>query len=250
MLGVAHHLAGGNLTTPPQATTPLHRSGLRPTRVAAWPIRCPAFRPWGASLASPAPGLLCPLLTSAGRSGRIAPPSVLHQDTPQISRGQLSYRPCIDAGFIKHSPSCGWRTLWSRAHSSRAYHTSYPVRVPRPAPSFHASFRPHLAVTPWRFPCPSAPRTPGQGTFTPKHDSMHGTHAMVRQRVETALRSSPHPPWQRPHHALTNGRSTPISTLAPSITACAIASGTNRRSRRYKSVWKTDWRRHQQAKSP
>ena len=26
------------------------------------------------------------------------------QDTPQISRGQLSYRQCIDAGFIKHSP--------------------------------------------------------------------------------------------------------------------------------------------------
>ena len=26
------------------------------------------------------------------------------QDTPQISRGQLSYRRCIDAGFIKHSP--------------------------------------------------------------------------------------------------------------------------------------------------
>jgi hypothetical protein len=74
-------------------------------------------------------------------------------------------------------PNCGWRTLWSRAHSSQAYHTSYPVRVPRPAPSFHASFRPHLTVTPWRFPCPSAPRIPGQGTFTPKHDSMHGTHA-------------------------------------------------------------------------
>jgi hypothetical protein len=26
------------------------------------------------------------------------------QDTPQISRGKLSYRRCIDAGFIKHSP--------------------------------------------------------------------------------------------------------------------------------------------------
>src|SRR5262245_6818973 len=47
---------------------------------------------------------LCPLLTSAGRSGRIAPPSVLSQDTLQISRGKLSYLLCIDAGFIKHSP--------------------------------------------------------------------------------------------------------------------------------------------------
>ena len=26
-----------------------------------------------------------------------------YQDTPQIARGQLSYRRCIDAGFIKHS---------------------------------------------------------------------------------------------------------------------------------------------------
>ena len=74
-------------------------------------------------------------------------------------------------------PNCGWRALLLRASSPRAYHTSYPVRVPRPAPSFHASFRPHLTVTPLRFPCPSAPRTPGQGTFTPEHDSMHGTHA-------------------------------------------------------------------------
>ena len=84
--------------------------------------------------------------------------------------------------IYKARPTCGWRTSRSRARSSRAYHTSYPVRVPRPAPSFHASFRPHLAVTPWRFPCPSAPRTPGQGTFTPEHDRMHGTHASGERR--------------------------------------------------------------------
>jgi hypothetical protein len=49
--------------------------------------------------------VLCRLLTSAGRSGQIAPPSVLGQDTLQISRGKLSYLPCIDAGFIKHAPT-------------------------------------------------------------------------------------------------------------------------------------------------
>jgi hypothetical protein len=54
-------------------------------------------------------------------------------------------------------PSWGGRTWWWRAHSSRAYHLSYPIRVPRPAPSFHAAFKPHLAVTPGRFPGPSAP---------------------------------------------------------------------------------------------
>jgi hypothetical protein len=70
----------------------------------------PPFRPsapsrcGSASRASPAPGLRCRLLTSAGRSGRIPPPSVLSEDTPQISRGQRSYRPCISARCIKHSP--------------------------------------------------------------------------------------------------------------------------------------------------
>src|SRR6185437_5900196 len=50
--------------------------------------------------------------------------------------------------------------------------------------------------------------------------------------------SSSHTPiWQ--HHVLNKGRSTPMNTLAPSIRACPTASGTNRRSRRYKSVWKT-----------
>jgi hypothetical protein len=100
----AQHLAGCHLAAPPQATPPVHRSGLRLIRVAAWPIRCPAFRPWGASRASPAAGLRCPLLTSARWSGGIAPPSVLHEDTTQISRGQLSYLLCIDAGFIKYAP--------------------------------------------------------------------------------------------------------------------------------------------------
>jgi hypothetical protein len=32
------------------------------------------------------------------------PPSVLHQDTPQSSRGQLADRQGIDAGCIKYTP--------------------------------------------------------------------------------------------------------------------------------------------------
>src|SRR4249919_3956937 len=79
-------------------------------------------------------------------------------------------------------PNCGWRALLWRASSPRLYHTSSPVRVPRPARAFHAAFGPHLAVTPLRFPGPSAPRTPGRGTFTPKPDSMHGTHARHKAR--------------------------------------------------------------------
>jgi hypothetical protein len=69
--------------------------------------------------------------------------------------------------------------VWWRAHASRTSHTSDPVRVPRPAPSFHASCRAHLTGTPWRVPGPAAPRIPGQGTFTPEHDSRHGTHAQA-----------------------------------------------------------------------
>ena len=96
-------------------------------------------------------------------------------------------------------PSCGWRALLWRASSPRLCHTSYPVCVPRPAPSFHASFRPRLTATPLRFPCPSAPRTPGQETFTPKHDRMHGTHAgaqarAVARRLQRLVRDGTHTP--------------------------------------------------------
>jgi DNA-binding transcriptional ArsR family regulator len=57
------------------------------------------------------------------------------------------------------------------------------------------------------------------------------------QPLRTPGACSPHTLWRRAPHALTNG----ISTVAPSIRACAIANGTNRRSRRYKSVWKTEF---------
>jgi hypothetical protein len=80
---LARPLAGCHLAAPQQATTLFHRSGLQ--RAIA--------------------RLRCRLLTSAGRSRRIAPPSVLCQDTPQISRGKPSYRLCISARCIKHSHS-------------------------------------------------------------------------------------------------------------------------------------------------
>ena len=87
------------------------------------------------------------------------------QGTWEISRGKTQNLPCVDAGFIKHTP-CGWRTSLSRANSSRVYHTSYPVPVRRPACSDWTSSGPHLAVTPLSFSLPSAPLTPGIGTST------------------------------------------------------------------------------------
>ena len=81
-----------------------HRSGLQPTRVAARPLGCPAFRPWGASRALPAARLRCPLLTSADRSERSAPPAgPVDLDNRPISQGKTPSCPCVDAGFIPHT---------------------------------------------------------------------------------------------------------------------------------------------------
>lgn len=71
--------------------------------VAVRPICCPTFRRRGASLALPASGLLCPLLTSPGRSGPVARPPVLADDR-EISQGKTQDVPRVDAGFIKHTP--------------------------------------------------------------------------------------------------------------------------------------------------
>jgi hypothetical protein len=78
--------------TSPDAISPLHYGQLLPSTVQAFSALTAR--------------LLCPRLTAAGRSERIPPPSVLCQDTRQISRGQPSYRLCISARVIKHSP--GW----------------------------------------------------------------------------------------------------------------------------------------------
>jgi len=70
-------------------------------RGAARPICCPAFRPWGASLALPASNLLYPLLTSADRSGRVPPASVRGygqpadlpgEDTERLARRRRIYK--------------------------------------------------------------------------------------------------------------------------------------------------------------
>ncbi len=48
---------------------------------------------------------LCPLLTSARRSVRISPnPVRFYSDIVQTSRGKIHSLPCVNAGFIKHTP--------------------------------------------------------------------------------------------------------------------------------------------------
>ena len=71
--------------------------------VAAPPIRYPAFRRRGASIASPATGLLCPLLTSPGRSEPVTRLPVL-TDNRETSRGTAQSCHRVDARCIKHTP--------------------------------------------------------------------------------------------------------------------------------------------------
>jgi len=71
--------------------------------VAARPICFPVFRLRGASIASPASGLLCPLLTSPGRSEQVARLPVL-SDNREISQGKTRIVLRANAGFIKYVP--------------------------------------------------------------------------------------------------------------------------------------------------
>jgi hypothetical protein len=127
-----------------------------------------------------------PTMPSADSSAAISPdysalsPFPWHATslgTAEASRGKLSYRRCIDAGFIKHSP------LMDGGLRGRM-----PARPDCTTPRIRfVSLAPHLRSTlpsdaPSRErPCASfvlrLPATPGQGTFTPEPDSMHGTHA-------------------------------------------------------------------------
>ena len=100
------------------------------------------------------PPVLCPLLTSAPRSGGLSTSSV----ASATRRRPPGVRP---TAFRTHrriyAPRSWWIwTSWWIGHSSGA-HASYPVRVPRCIRLLHASFRPHLAMTPLRFAIPSPP---------------------------------------------------------------------------------------------
>ncbi len=108
------------------------------------------------------------------------------QGIPQLSQGKSQRLLRIDAGFTKQ-PLRGWRTSWLRTHSSQDCHASYPVRVPRPAPSFHASFRQHLTLLPLRFPCPSPP--PGWTEDFPLQALRHARH--TRRRSPAAAKTCP-----------------------------------------------------------
>ena len=134
------------------------------------------FRP------SASPPVLYRLLTPPMGSAMMTHLSATFRGPREASRGQLSYRQCLDAGCIKHSPLVDGG-LRGRV-PARPDRTTPPIRFVSLAPHLRSTLPSDapLTRTPWRFPSPSAPRTPGQGTFTPEHDSMHGTHAIKLSR--------------------------------------------------------------------
>ena len=158
---VIRPLAGCHRAAPPQATTLVHRAGLQPAHT----------------------GRRCRLLTAAVRSGRMAPPAVLCADTPQSSRGQRSSRPGPRRPLAQ-APSPGDGGRCGRV-PARPDGTTPPIGCVSRAPHVRSTppSDPTSRVTPWRCPGPSAPRTPGQGTCTPTHDRMHGTHAKHEPRA-------------------------------------------------------------------
>jgi len=101
---------GGLARARPDATTPrLHAPLGAPGGPAARP-RCGAASLWPRrSALGCLTSVACagPTMPSADCCGAVREDSSTRsprQDTPQISRGQLSYRRCIDAGCIKHRP--------------------------------------------------------------------------------------------------------------------------------------------------
>jgi hypothetical protein len=120
-------------------------------------------------------GLLCPLLTSAPRSGGLSAPSV-PEDTVQISWGKPLSLPRTPAGFtVLILDGYGLCDFLPARPTSAA---SYPVSVRRVAILLHASFRRSLAVPPLRF-ARASPPSGCTGDFHPQAAG-HAQHTRRR----------------------------------------------------------------------
>jgi len=122
---------------------------------------------------SPPLAVLCPLLTSAPRSGShdgLSRPPATRCRPPGVSSAAFRAQP----PGLRSAPfgGCGLRGGSPARPSAHAF---YPVRVPRLARLLHASFRPHLAVTPLRFATFTSTRlgrglSPPSAKQCPAHD--------------------------------------------------------------------------------
>ena len=130
----------------------------------------PPFRPSAGGA-----GPLCPLLTSAPRSGRLTTAPV-PEDTAQISWGNPGVLHRAPAGFTALAlDGYGLCDFLPARPTSPA---SYPISVRRVATLLHASFRRSLAVPPLRF----ASASPPSGCTGDSHpqDAGHAQHTGSR----------------------------------------------------------------------
>src|SRR3954464_493957 len=153
----------------------------------SWDVRasCPFLHPLAGTVRAfgRRAGLLCPLLTSAPRSGSLSAPSV-PEDTVQISWGKPRSLPRTPAGFtVLALDGYGLCDFLPARPTSAA---SYPVSVRRVAILLHASFRRSLAVPPLRF----ARASPPSGCTGDFHPQAAG-HAQHTGRCAPALRAGP-----------------------------------------------------------
>src|SRR5246127_2443455 len=122
--------------------------------------------------------LLCPLLTSASRSGRLATTSV-PQDTVQISRSKLDSLHRTPVGFTVLALDGNGLCEWLPARPTSA--AWFPISVRRVATLLHASFRQSLAVLPLRFTSASPP-SGCTGDFHPQAVG-HVRHTALRLKA-------------------------------------------------------------------
>ena len=122
------------------------------------PSRCAFLLPtsYRSGLRRSALRLLCPLLTSALRSDRLTSISV---SNPRRRRRSPEVKP---TAFTARPPDLPPRPLMAADFAItcslvRPGRPRYPVLVHQAAALLHASFRPHLAMTPLRFANPSPP---------------------------------------------------------------------------------------------
>src|SRR5260370_1270575 len=134
--------------------------------------------------------LLCPLLTSALRSGRLTTSSV-PKDTVQISRSKPDSLHRTPAGFtVLVLDGYGLCDILPARPTEAA---SYPVSVRRVATLLHASFRQFLAVLPLRFASASPP-SGCTGDFHPHNCRTCPTHRPLRAASGGGLRPAFTPP--------------------------------------------------------
>ena len=147
---------------------------------AAWPVRDfhlqASFQRSG--LQRNSFRLLRRLLTSPPRSRALRPAQSGVPDTTEISRGKIDRLACTPAGFT--TPALDDRGLCDQLLARPAGWASLSGFVHRAAGLLHASFRPHLAMTPLRFTNPSPPSGWVQGLPPPSLSIMLGTQQKAR----------------------------------------------------------------------